>query len=457
MPPWNLTRIGMLTPSGPETLDAAGRRRGIAWPPSYRELMTSCGPGFLCRVFGLHDPTSFELVDPTAPELGDRWTMSQSILEADQREAFTVFADGAEVNEIALAWKRAVSSPELPVFLLRAGRTPVELGGDLHEAVERLVAGALDQHFPTTGSWDCAQVISRWPGDLFAEDKAIEPPSPAGKSEDAWRAEVRAFEAKASLETAPALPAAILAGLLLDDAPAAERHLAELLTACGPRRAGSMLLTHLTGAAAAAIAPRLRRAWLERGLEMVARAEPRLFQGKRLSPYGAYRKVGEELEPIHPAAVHAADALDALIRADPASWQAVPTTWKDVMPPSGARLELAWCGSAWAERVWIRLRNTGSQPLAGRYGLGNDAEKFSLEPGAEVIHRGGLGVKGATAELRLEQASNEALAPGSHVTHATFGAGNVIRVEGSGPQAKVVVAFASGEKKLQARFLKPIG
>jgi hypothetical protein len=42
------------------------------------------------------------------------------------------------------------------------------------------------------------------------------------------------------------------------------------------------------------------------------------------------------------------------------------------------------------------------------------------------------------------------------VQHAKFGVGAVVRREGSGPDAKLVVRFDSGDKTLLARFLVPL-
>jgi DNA helicase-2/ATP-dependent DNA helicase PcrA len=81
-----------------------------------------------------------------------------------------------------------------------------------------------------------------------------------------------------------------------------------------------------------------------------------------------------------------------------------------------------------------------------------DVDEASARPA------GGLARRAARAEEPdLDQRPDaERLAVGARVSHPALGEGVVRAVDGSGPQAKVTVAFfGAGDKRVIARFLRP--
>ncbi|MGI9558453.1 MAG: ATP-dependent helicase [Thermodesulfobacteriota bacterium] len=87
-----------------------------------------------------------------------------------------------------------------------------------------------------------------------------------------------------------------------------------------------------------------------------------------------------------------------------------------------------------------------------------ETQLFDLEPDSF----GGLSllspeVDSALAETVKQKGNSKGLSAADYVRHAKFGRGQVLKVEGSGGKASVIVSFPSvGKKRIQASYLKPL-
>ena len=79
----------------------------------------------------------------------------------------------------------------------------------------------------------------------------------------------------------------------------------------------------------------------------------------------------------------------------------------------------------------------------------------SVPPPPAIKRRGEAGSKSSASSAASASASNDAngFAPGSHVKHAKYGRGLVLRREGTGDAAKLTVSFPGfGQKKLIEKY-----
>lgn len=213
-----LRRVGPSRPLSKEALDAAERRGGLRFPPSYRALVETWGVGRLCGFVFLLDPT-----EPRAPT------------DAGARVVW------AELDRLALAWDRTASGRdgEHPVWLIDRDGGDLFAGASLQEVVDDfLLGGALDR---------------------------VLPPAPGGR----WE-----LPATYAIGALPDVSERLLAALRAGDEATAEALLGEERDASNGYDVSATLLRRLLAREADDL-PRARRiAWLERAAEWARRCAP---------------------------------------------------------------------------------------------------------------------------------------------------------------------------------------